>query len=346
MEKLIQMARERFSHNMHRQGNKAWMGLLLIALLLWASTGIYVVGADEQGVVLRFGHHVQTTLPGPHIHLPYPIETVLKPKVTKVRRIEVGYRSPGRRNSVDVPNESLMLTGDEYIIDIDLSVQYRVKEEGAADFLFRVRNPPGLNEDEHLAVRHAAETAIRQVIGSIDSIDEALTRGKDRIQAETKTTMQKILDLYKSGILIMAVQLQQVAPPSEVIKAFKDVASAREDRERTKNEALGYRNDILPRAKGDAKRITLEAEAYQAERVARAQGDVHRFLALLKEYRKAKDVTRTRLYLETMENILAETRKVVVDEISGHGVLPFLPLPTPGVPLAAGSAEANSQPNR
>ena len=331
MEKILQMARERWGGGSSGNGFKAWPILLLIAFFLWGLTGVYVVGPDEQGVVTRFGRYVQTTPPGPHIHLPYPIEQVTKPKVTQVQRIEVGYRSRGR-TTVDIASESLMLTGDENIIDIDLSVQYRVKENGAADFLFRVRNP---KEDPYLVVRQAAETSIRQVIGSIESIDHALTAGKERIQADTSTTMQSILDGYNSGIRIIAVQLQQVAPPQEVITAFKDVVSAREDRERSKNEALGYQSDILPKAKGEAERQVQHADGYRAAKVSRALGDTNRFTSLYTEYNRAQDVTKTRLYLETMQEVLSGTNNVILDSSMGNGALPLLPLPiTGGGPLA------------
>lgn len=318
VEKVIRMAKDRLSKG-GPGGKKAWQLLLLLGAVLWGATGIYVVAPDEQGVVLRFGKHVETTGPGPHFHLPYPIERVHKPKVTQIQRIEVGFRTRGR-SSVDVPAESLMLTGDENIIDIDLSVQFRIKD--AADFLFNVRNPP---RDRVAVVRSATEAAIRQVVGR-NSIDEALTIGKEKIQSETKRNMQAILDMYKSGLEIVAVQLQHVAPPQEVVHAFKDVASAREDRERAINEAQGYSNDIIPKAKGEAARVIQEAEGFKLAKVARAKGDAERFDALRKEYVKAKDVTSTRLYLETMEKVLGGVNKVIMDSKSNPGVLPYLPL--------------------
>ena len=327
IDKVIRMAQERLSAKL--PGGKAWPILALIAFLLWMATGVYVVAPDEKGVVVRFGRYVETTDPGPHFHLPFPIENVYKPKVTQVQRIEIGYRTRGRSN-VDVPAESLMLTGDENIIDIDMSVQYRIKPNGADEYLFNVRSPAN---DPHKAVRDAAESAIRQVIGR-NSIDTALTVGKEKIQSESKETMQRILDGYNSGVMIIAVQLQQVAPPEEVVHAFKDVASAREDRERAVNEAEGYSNDILPKAKGEAEKQIQEAEAYKAARLTRAQGDAHRFLSLLKEYEKAKEVTRARLYLETMEEVLAGTNKVIVDPRATNGVLPYLPLGGQGMPGA------------
>lgn len=320
VEKILQMARERFSGSMPHN-SKSWPVLGAIAFVLWMATGIYVVGPDEKGVVVRFGRYLETTAPGPHFHLPYPIETVYKPKVTQVGRIEIGYRTRGKA-PVDVPTESLMLTGDENIIDIDLSVQFRIKagEMDAANYLFRVRNPEA---DPFKVVRNAAETAIRRVVGR-NSIDEALTAGKEKIQQFTQQTMQEILDSYESGIQIIAVQLQQVAPPEDVIHAFKDVASAREDRERAINESQGYANDILPKAKGEAARMIQEAEGYKTAKESRAKGDTERFLSLLTEYEKERTVTTTRLYLEAMEEILPHTRKMIVDPKSG--LLPLLSL--------------------
>lgn len=334
IDQIIQMLKDRLGNR--GPGNKVWPILLVIALTIWMATGIYVVGPDENGVVIRFGRHVETTGSGPHWRLPYPIATVFTPKVTKVERIEIGYRSRSRNegrstgDDVDVPGESLMLTGDENIIDIDMSVQFRIKDNGAANYLFNLRNPTA---DRHKVVRDAAESAIRQVIGR-NEIDSALTSGKEKIQADAKHTMQKILDSYNSGILIVTVQLQKVAPPPEVVHAFKDVASAREDRERAINEAQGYANDILPKASGEAAKLIQEAEAYQSAKVTRAQGDVHRFLALLKEYEKAKDVTETRLYLEAMEEIMPGINKVILNPQLNRGLLPYLPLGGPGISSA------------
>ncbi|MBF0340399.1 MAG: FtsH protease activity modulator HflK [Magnetococcales bacterium] len=331
MDEIVRVLKERFQSQAPML--RIWPFLLVIVLAVWMATGIYVVGPDENGVVLRFGRHVETTGPGPHWRLPYPIATVLTPKVTKVERIEIGYRSRTRSDGrsvgdeVDVPAESLMLTGDENIIDIDMSVQYRIKDNGAANYLFNLRNP---TSDRHKVVRDAAESSIRQVIGR-NEIDSALTSGKEKIQSDAKMTMQKILDNYNSGILIVAVQLQKVAPPPEVVHAFKDVASAREDRERAVNEAQGYANDILPKAKGEAAKLIQEAEGYRTAKVTRAQGDIHRFLAILKEYDKARDITETRLYLETMEDVLGAVNKVIIDPKVSGNLMPYLPLPQGGL---------------
>ncbi|MEO5378540.1 MAG: FtsH protease activity modulator HflK [Magnetococcus sp. DMHC-6] len=318
VEQVIRLAQEKLA-NLMPNGKGLWTVVFIVIAILWLSSGIYVVGPDEEGVVVRFGRYVQTTGSGLNYHLPYPVESVYKPKVTQVQRIEIGYRSRDRA-MVDVQGESLMLTGDENIIDIDMSVQYRI--HNAADYLFNVRNPTA---DPFTVVRNAAESAIRQVIGR-SKIDDALTTGKALIQENTKKAMQDILNLYQSGLLITAVQLQQVAPPQEVVHAFKDVASAREDRERAINEAEGYSNDILPKAKGEAARQLQEAEGYKLAKVSRAEGEVKRFLALLTEYNKAKEVTKTRLYLESMEEVLTGMNKVLVSPNASNGVLPFLPL--------------------
>ncbi len=329
IDQIIRALKDRFGNKI--PGGKLWPFFIVLALGIWMATGIYVVGPDENGVVIRFGRHVETTGSGPHWRLPYPIATVFMPKVTKVERIEIGYRSRSRSegratgDDIDVPGESLMLTGDENIIDIDMSVQFRIKDGGAANYLFNLRNP---TTDRHKVVRDAAESAIRQVIGR-NEIDSALTAGKEKIQSDAKHTMQKILDSYNSGIQIVTVQLQKVAPPPEVVHAFKDVASAREDRERAVNEAQGYANDILPKANGEAAKQIQEAEGYRAAKVTRAQGDVHRFLALLKEYEKAKGVTETRLYLESMEEMMSGIHKVIINPQVSHGILPFLPLGGP-----------------
>lgn len=322
VDKVIQMARERFASKMG--DGKSWPLLLGVGFIFWMLTGIYVVAPDEEGVEVRFGAYLRTTSSGPHFHLPYPIEDVYKPKVTITKRVEIGYRSRNRQQ-VDVSAESLMLTGDENIIDIDLTIQYRIKS--APNYLFNVRNPL---DDPDRVVHNAAETAIRQVMGR-SSIDEALTTGKEKIQAETKIQMQEILDGYKSGIHIINVQLQQVSPPPEVVHAFKDVASAREDRERAVNEAQGYANDILPKAKGEAAKLVQEAEAFKTAKESRAKGDADRFNSLLIEYEKAKDITRKRLYLETMEEVFAGAEKVILDPEAGRGILPFLPLGRGGI---------------
>ena len=292
--------------------------LIIVVLIAWLLSGIYIVRPEEVGVVKRFGAYSRTTESGPHYHLPYPIETVVKPKVTLVQRFEIGFRTinPGPPPQYrPVLDESLMLTGDENIIDIQFIVQYKIKD--ARDYLFKVA-------DQEATIMNAAEAAMREVIG-MNKIDEALTAGKFEIQNDTVKKLQEIMDNYESGLQVVAVQLQAVHPPQQVVDAFKDVASAREDQNRFINEAEGYANDILPKAKGQAASIVARAEAYRSEKVQRAQGDASRFLSVLKEYRHAKDITRKRLYLETMESVLAGARKFILNS-DEKGVLPILPL--------------------
>ena len=299
------------------RGKGLWYGIAAV-VVIWLLTGIYQVGPDEKGVVLRYGRLSAITDSGINYHLPYPFETVFKPKVTEVKRIEVGFRTldPGPpARYADRPQESLMLTGDENIVDVDLIVQYRIAD--AAKYLFRVKDPDG-------TVRKATEAAIREVVGS-KVIDETLTTGKDQIQAETMALVQKILDRYDSGLLITALQLQDVNPPTQVRDAFIDVASAREDKNRIINEAQGYRNAIIPETRGKVSQVINEAQGYRAEKTRKATGDADRFKQILREYQKAKSVTRKRLYLETMEEILPGIKKIILDQ-QKSGVLPILSL--------------------
>lgn len=292
----------------------------LIALGIWLATGIYIVSPDQKGVVLRFGRLARVTDPGPHYNLPYPFETVYKPKVTEVKRLEVGFRTihpgpPARYR--DVPDESLMLTGDENIVDVDIITQFRIADP--VKYLFNVKAPTE-------TVRDAVEAAIREVVGS-QNIDEALTTGKAKIEEDTRLLLQKILDSYDAGLKVDVVKLQDVVPPKQVINAFMDVASAREDKNRLINEAQGYNNSVIPEARGRVAQILNDAEAYRAEKVRKAQGDASRFKQVLTEYEKAKDVTRKRLYLETMEEILPGVEKFIgLTEKGAGSVLPILPL--------------------
>jgi len=303
--------------------NWLWLKWIIpVVVVVWLLSGIYIVRPDEQGVVRRFGMAVRVTEPGPHYHLPQPIETVDKVKVKQVRRIEIGFRtiSPGPPARYGfMPQESLMLTGDEQIVDAQIIVQYQVKEP--KKFLFNVR---GL-ESPQGALRDAAEVALRQVVGQ-RPIDDVLIGEKLQIEIDIRELLQRIIDRYDSGIRVVEVKLQTVRPPKEVERAFSDVVSAKEDKERLVKEADGYREDLLPKARGRAASIIRGAEAYKAERVKLAQGDADKFLSILKEYEKAKDVTRKRLYLETMEQILPGIRKFVIDPKAGGSLLQFLPL--------------------
>ena len=290
-------------------------------VILWALSGLYRVLPDEQGVVLRFGKFIKTTQPGLNYHLPIPIESVLTPKVTKVNRMDIGFRSErdsGFTSSsvADVPEESLMLTGDENIVNIDFSVFWVIKDAGK--FLFKIQDPEG-------TVKAAAETAMREVIAR-SNIQPILTEGRSQIEIDTQAIIQNILDEYNSGIQITQVQTQKADPPDQVIDAFRDVQAARADMERAKNEAEAYANDVIPRARGDAAVILQAAEAYKKEVVAKAEGEASRFLAIYNEYKNAKTVTQERMYLETMEKVLADINKVIIDKKSG-GVVPYLPLP-------------------
>ena len=278
--------------------------LIGIALVLWMLTGIYVVGPDEVGVVQTFGKYSRAAQSGLNYHFPFPIEKVSTPKVTEVKRIEIGFRTVGKNQYQTIARESLMLTGDENIVDAEMIVQYKIKDPVAYTFNFI---------EPELTVRQASEASLRTVIGR-HNIDEALTSGKFMIQEESKELIQNILDKYNTGILVVAVQLQDVSPPEQVIAAFKDVASAKEDKNRMVNQAEGYRNDIIPKARGEAQAKIREAEGYKEARIARAEGDVFKFNAVLKEYRKSKEVTETRMFLETAEEILSDREKIIVPD--------------------------------
>lgn len=319
-----------------------WPGgpkLVVLALvLLWLASGIYVVEPDEAGVVQRFGAYIATTGPGPHYHLPFPVESVKTPKVSQVRRVEVGFRSAYSRDGgslayTPVNEESLMLTGDENIVDVQFIVQYQVGDPVA--YLFHVDRP-----DE--TVKSAAEAAMREVIGN-SKIDSVLTSGKVKVQTETKTLLQSMLTRYGCGIEVVAVQLQDVHPPKEVVDAFKDVASAREDKVRFVNEADAYANDIVPKARGRAAAILNQATAYKEQTIRRAKGGADRFSALRAEYEKAKDVTWERLYIEGMEGLLAnpDLEKIIMSNEAARQAVPYIPLEA--VRPAAG-ATANTQP--
>ncbi len=293
-------------------------------IALWLLSGIYIVGPDEQGVIRRFGKCVGVVGSGPHWHIPFPIDKVDTPKVTEIKRMEIGFRTtyPGPPAQYrKMPRESLMLTGDENIIDAQIIVQYKIKD--AMAYLFNVR------EQEEL-VRDAAEAALRQVVGR-HRIDEALTEQKGEIQDETRGKLQELLDDYGLGVTVNLVKFQAVSVPKQVDAAFKDVASAREDKERLVKQAEAYQNDVIPKARGNAEKLVKEAEAYKIERVKRAQGDAERFVEVLREYRKARKVTEARLYIETMEKILPGLRKYIV-QTDGKGglynILSAMPFPS------------------
>ena len=297
--------------------SNALMGMLAgVLLLFWLASGIYIIDPAERGVVLQFGSYSSTSLPGPHWRLPYPIQRVEIVDVDQIRNVEVGYRSSaGRSNSSGVPQESLMLTQDENIVDIKFAVQYRVKE--AQDYLFNVRDPDS-------TLRQATESAIREAIGK-SKMDFVLTQGQSDIATRTKTLIQAILDRYNTGLEVTSVNLQSAQPPEEVRGAFEDAIRAREDKQRFINEADAYSNDIIPKARGNAARQLEEAAGYKARVMARAEGESKRFISMLEEYEKAPEVTRERLYIDMMQSVMTNTSKVMVDVEGGNNLL-YLPL--------------------
>ena len=305
-------------------GNFGGRGIMLIALAaiaLWGFSGFFRVEPDELGVVLRFGKFVREVQPGLNYHLPYPIETALTPPALRVNKTDVGILSSddSRSGRREVLEESLMLTGDENIVDVDFSVLWRVKPDGVGDYLFNMQNPEG-------TVKAVAESAMRQVIGHYNA-QPLLTGLLETLPSEVQDLMQKTLDSYGSGILVQNVNLQKVDVPSEVIDSFRDVQAARSDLERLANEAQTYANRVVPEARGRAAKIVQDAQAYKAQTVADAKGQTSRFLQIYEQYKKAPDVTRERMYLETMERILGENNKTIIDTgQAGPGVVPYLPL--------------------
>ena len=298
------------------------LGLLaLAAIAIWGFSGFFRVDPDELGVVLRFGKYVRDAKPGLNYHLPYPIESVLTPKVTRVNRIDIGMRlvEDLRRGTTmrDVPEESLMLTGDENIVDVNFSILWLVKPSGASDYLFNIQQPEG-------TVKAVAESAMREIVGR-STLQPVLTE-RQPIETAVQELMQSTLNKYGSGIQITQVQLQKVDPPSQVIDSFRDVQAARADLERAQNEAQTYANKVVPEARGRAAQITQNAEAYRQQTVAEAKGATSRFLQIYDEYNKAPEVTRRRMYLETMERLFRGTDKIITDSGATRGIVPYLPL--------------------
>ena len=332
-----------------RAGGRSVLLLVLLIAAVWLATGFYRVQPDEQGVVLRFGAFNRTTLPGLNYHIPWPVETALTPSVTHINRVEVGFNAandqpvmrmtargvvtdPGT-SAQSIPAESLMLTGDENIIDIDFAVFWKVRDAG--DFLFNTRNPDN-------TVKQVAESVMREVIGRTP-IQPALTEARAKIEQDTLTGMQAILDQYKAGVEITQVQLQKVDPPADVIESFRDVQRANTDAERMRNEAESYRNDIVPRARGDAAAITTTAEGARQAAIAQAKGQAQAFDSVYQAYQAAKDVTLRRLYIETMQAIVARTPTTVLDSAT-HGPLPLLNLGEPGSALVAPASAPKATP--
>jgi membrane protease subunit HflK len=338
-------------------GGKLFALIGIVLVIGWAASGFYRVQPDEQGVVMRFGAFSHTTQPGLNYRLPWPIESHTTPRVTRINRVDIGFVGAqdgsitgGRVMAArDVLEESLMLTGDENIIDIDVAVFWRIRDAG--EFLFNTRNPES-------TVKTAAESVMREVIGRTP-IQPALTEARAQIEQEVRRGAQAIMDQYKAGIEVTQVQLQKVDPPAQVVDAFRDVQRANADRERLRNEAESFRNDIIPRARGEAERMSQEAQGFRESQVARAGGESARFLSVLSAYELARDVTTRRMYLETMEEILRRNPKVIVDDRL-QGVVPFLQLGENGgtrqppaaapqarpAPLPPGAAAAPMMQNR
>lgn len=323
LEEMLRKGQDRFKKAMPSGfgGGRGIVIALVAVVLVWLASGLYRVNPDEEGVVLRFGEYVRSTGPGLHYHLPSPIESVIKPTVTRINRIDIGFLGGGesRGNVRHIPEEALMLTGDENIIDINFTVLWRIAS--ARDYLFNVQRPESV-------VKIAAESAMREVVGRTD-IQPALNEARGDIERGTRDILQQILDEYGAGITVVEVQLQKVDPPEEVVDAFNDVLRARQDQQRLRNQAEAYRNDIIPRARGEAERMIQEASAYREEVVNRAIGDAQRFESILVSYQLAPAVTAQRLYLETIEEVFRGVNKVIIDDNSGNGgqgVVPYLPL--------------------
>jgi membrane protease subunit HflK len=300
-----------------KQGKSGFGALIVVALVMWLAYDMfYIIDQGEQGVVLRFGKYVDTLQAGPNIRMPRPIERVLRLDVEQVRNAEIGYRSEGRSGKMsDVDNESLMLTQDENIVDIKLAIQYKVKS--ASDYMFYVRSPEA-------TLREVTESALREVVGK-SKMDFALTEGRGEIADRVRDLLQLVLDQYQTGLILTSVNLQDAQPPEQVQHAFADAVKAREDEERLKNEAQAYSNDIIPRARGAAARQLEESNAYKSQVIAKAEGEASRFKQVLKEYQLAPEVTRKRLYLDTVENVLSNSSKIMVNVENSNNMM-FIPL--------------------
>jgi membrane protease subunit HflK len=317
IDELLSNLQDKFKIGMPKKGGIIF--IIIIAVAFWFATGIFIVDPEEQAVIKRFGEVTDVVGPGPHYHFPSPIETVQIAPVTAVRRLEIGFRTiqvgpPAKYRRV--LKESLMLTGDENIIDVQFIVQYRISN--IENYLYSLTNP-----DE--TVKSAAESAMREVVGDT-SVTEALTVGKGVIEDTTQRLLQQTMNSYLAGIKIENVKLQDVHPPDAVKEAFKDVVSAREDREKMINDAEGYRNNLVPKSRGEAAQVINNARAYAKEKVLVALGESERFNLVYEEYRKAKKITRDRILLETMASILPKVTKVIADKSVGGNILPFLPI--------------------
>ena len=303
----------------------------VVALVVWGLSGIYIVEPPERGVVTQFGQYKETTDPGPHWHFPYPIESVEVVNVDQNRSAEIGYRASTGREASSVPQESLMLTEDENIVEIKFAVQYRIKN--AKSYLFDVRDPDA-------TLRQATESAIREAVGK-SKMDFVLTQGQSEIADRTRSILQDTLDRYSTGLAVTSVNMQSVQPPEEVRGAFEDAIKAREDQQRLINDAEAYSNDVIPRSRGNGARLIEESTGYRESIIAKAEGESSRFNQLLTEYKKAPGVTRQRLYLETMESVLQNTSKVMIDVEGGNNLM-YLPLDKMVGMQASGTSTSSS----
>ncbi len=343
LEALLKRSQDRLRQMLPKGfGGGGALVVVLIVVAVWLASGIYVVDPDEQGVVTRFGAFVGRTTPGINYHLPWPIEAVETPAVTRENQLNIGYRLGSSEGGRDVPEESLMLTGDENIVDINFTVFWVIKD--AAAFLFNVQNPDSQLDG---TIKAVAESAMREVVGK-NQIEPILTANREPIQDEVRDLMQRILDAYGAGVTVTRVQMQKADPPAQVIEAYRDVQAAQTDQDRMRNEAEAYANKVVPEARGQAARIIQQAEGYKQQVTAEAQGEAARFVSVYDQYKKAPDVTRRRIYLDTMSEVLGGMNKVIVDNKGGSGVLPYLPLPElkQGVPARAGAPVADARGGR
>ena len=308
---------------------KVWLVGLGIVIVIWLVSGIYTVGPGSQGVVRQFGREVAKTGAGLNYHLPWPIQTATVVNLAEVRRLNIGFEEVRPGQFQEKRDEALMLTRDENIVNVHIMVQYQVLD--ASQFLFNVQDVPRV-------LKAATEVTLRSVVGNTP-IDDVLTERRAEVQEQTKSLLQGLMDDYRSGITVTEVKLQEVDAPQEVRDAFHEVVRAREDKERLVREAEGYQADIVPKVRGEKEKTIKAAEAYKEQRILRAQGDAQKFLSVLKEYQKAPNVTRQRLYLETIEAILPGIDKIIIDSKIAANLLPFLPLkgiPGPGLPQVPG----------
>ncbi|MGB8603141.1 MAG: FtsH protease activity modulator HflK [Rhizomicrobium sp.] len=327
LDELLARLKKKFVHFLPEggMGPRGWTVAGLAVVVLWLLSGFYIVSPYEQGVVLRFGKFIGHTGAGVNYHLPWPIETAYTPEVTRQQQINIGYKvvsndSANGPQTEDVPDESLMLTGDENIVDINFTVFWQIKDANA--FLFNVDLNIGKGDD---TVKAVAESAMREVVGQ-EHMDLIMTSDREQIQVKVRNLMQKTLDAYNAGIIVTDVKMQKADPPMDVREAYLDVQKALADQDRKRNEAEAYANTIIPQARGEAAQIVQDAEAYRARSIAEASGEAQRFLLILHEYKKAPDVTKRRMYYETMSQVLAPMNKVIVDD-AAKGVVPYFQLP-------------------